>query len=169
MKTIRTYLIASLLIFTLSHQMVAQTTAPEVSIAKIIRDLKDENCSFLEVSKEMFELMSSDEKMETSVKEYFTQMNHLIFLQCHGTRDKKEQLDVASNFESIAEDNHFKLLMRSESGPHKNLFYKRSTGEVNEYLLATQSRIQYISTTLDITSIREMTQIIEVAGEAGGM
>lgn len=169
MKTIRTYLIASLVILTFSSQMAAQSQAPQGDIVKVIRDLKAENCSFLEVSKEMFELMASDEKMEARMKEYFTQMNHLIYLQCHPTRDKNEQLDVAANFEKMAEDNSFKLLMRSESGPHKNLFYKRSAGDINEYLLATQSRIQYISTTMDITSIREMTQIIEIAGQAGGI
>jgi hypothetical protein len=169
MNTIRTYLIASLVILTFSTQMAAQSQAPKGDIVKVIRDLKAENCSFLEVSKEMFELMASDEKMDVRIKEYFTKMNHLIYLQCHPTRDKNEALDVAANFEKMAEDNNFKLLMRSESGQHKNLFYKRDSGDINEYLLATQSHIQYISTTMDITSIREMTQIIEIAGQAGGL
>lgn len=169
MKTTKTYLIALIILFTAFNQAVAQTPAPSVDIAKVIRDLKNDGCSFLEVSKEMFELLASDERAEGKVKEYFTQLNHLLYLQCHGSKDGSETLDVAGNFESIASDKGFKLLMRSESGHNKNLFFKRTQGEVNEYLLATRTRIQYISTSMDITSIREMTQIIEVAGEAGGM
>lgn len=169
MKKIQIYLIAGFMLLTLSHTVSAQSTAPEADVVKLIRDMKFETCSFLEVSKEMFELMSSDERAEGRIKEYFTQMNHLIFLQCHPARGKNENPDLAKDFETIAKDNHFKLLMRSESGPHKNLFYKRKSGDFNEYLLATKTRIQYISTSLDITSIREMTQIIEVTGEAGGL
>ncbi len=169
MKKVQSYLIASLLLVTLNYQLTAQSPAPDNNIVKVIRDMKDDNCGFLEVSKEMFELLASDERAQDRIKEYFSQMNHLLFLECHPTREKHPELDVAKNFETMAADNHFKLLMRSENGPHKKLFYKRKKGDFNEYLLATKTRIQYISTSMDIKSIREMTQIIEVTGEAGGL
>lgn len=169
MKTTKTYLIASLLMLAFLNPALSQSTAPSNDTAELIRSLKTEKCSFLEVSKEMFELLASDERAEGKVKEYFTQLNHLIYLHCPNSKNENEGQDLSRSFESVAEKNHFKLLMRSESAGNKNLFFKRTEGEVNEYLLATTTRIQYVATTLDITSIREMTQIMEVTGEAGGL
>lgn len=169
MKKVQSYLIASLLLVTLNYRLSAQSPAPENDIVKLIRDMKDDKCSFLEVSQEMFELLASDERAQDRIKEYFSKMRHLLYLQCYASRDKNTQPDLAKDFERMATDNHFKLLMRSESGPHKSLFYKRKNGDLNEYLLATKTRIQYISTSMDIKSIQEMTQIIEVTGEAGGL
>jgi len=168
MKHLKPLFIACFALILVAHQGLAQNKAPNADIVNAIRDMKTEDCRFLEVSQEMFRLMSNAERAEGKIKEYFNKINHLVFLQCHPGRDKKIR-DLANEFEKIAQDNHFRLLMRSEARHMTNLFFKREDGDVNEYLLATQDRLQFISTTLDITSIREMTQIISIAGDAGGI
>lgn len=169
MKHLKIYLIACFTIALVHNQALAQSNSSDSAIAKTIRDMRNESCNFLEVSQEMFRLMSKDERVEGKIKEYFSQLNHLLFLQCQPTKEAKDKLDVAAAFEKSEEAATFKLLMRSETGNNKNLFFKRESGEINEYILATRDRLQYISTTLDITSIREMMQILSIAGEAGGL
>ena len=150
-----------------SPNVQAQSPAPDTDVLSLIQGFEVEGCEFLEVSKEMFQLIASDERADEQMRQNFTQLNHLIYLNCFGV--KMEKTNLASRFREKALQNNFKLLMRSESSMSTNHFYRRFAGEVNEYLLATETSIQYISTTLDITSIREMNDLFELAGDAGGL
>ena len=82
---------------------------------------------------------------------------------------ERETVNIAEKFREEANLNNFKLLMRSETSLSTNLFYRRKNGDNNEYILVTEIGIQYISTKLNIISIRELKDIIDMAGSAGDL
>lgn len=146
----------------------------ETNVLALIKSFEKEGCSVLEVSEEMFDILAQDERASAEMKESLSQIDHLIYLNCFKAasgRDpkKKDGFDLAGDFQEEAGDYDFKLLMRSETTVTRSHFYKRTKGEVNEYLLVTKTTIQYIATEMNIMSIRDLKDIIEMAGEAGDL
>ena len=146
----------------------------DTNVLALIKSYEKEGCSVLEVSEEMFDILSQDERASAEMKESLSQIDHLIYLNCFTAasgRDTKNRdgYDLAGDFQKEAADYDFKLLMRSETTITRSHFYKRTKGETNEYLLITKTTIQYIATEMNIMSIRELKDIIEMAGDAGGL
>ena len=143
-------------------------------LLSVINSFEKEGCSVLEVSKEMFEILAQDERASEEGREILKQIDHLIYLNCIGARNRKDKdsmnMNLTEEFKDAAGDNDFTLLMRSQSTVANSLFYKRTQGDINEYILVTNTTIQYISTKLSIMSIRDLREIVqELASTAGGL
>lgn len=159
-------------IFNLSSQSLkAQSPAADADALSLIKTFEIEGCGVLEVSKEMFEILSKDDRASEEVKETFSQIDHLVFLNCFAayTGKERENFDLTKEFKDKAEGYHFKLLMRSEDSLTSSHFYRRNKGAANEYLLVTKTTIQYVATELNIMSIRDLKDILNITGDAGGL
>ena len=151
----------------------AQSPAPKADqdILRLISSFEKTGCSVLEVSDEMFKILAKDERSTEDIKETLSQIDHLIFLNCFGMVKGEKQADfnLTRAFKAKAGDYGFKLLMRSDDSLTSNYFYKRENSDNNEYLLVTKITIQYISTKLNIISIRDLKDIMDLAGDAGDL
>ena len=173
MKAIKTTIIL-LLACTLhlsSLSLSAQSPAPDTDALSLIKTFEMEGCGVLEVSKEMFEILSKDDRASEEVKETLSQLDHLVYLNCFAASSgkKRDSFDLTEEFKDKSEDYHFKLLMRSEDSLTSSHFYKRNKGTINEYLLVTKTTIQYVATELNIMSIRDLKDILNITGDAGGL
>lgn len=173
MKNLRLTLpgLLMLLLLTTNNLNAWQSPAPNESILSLIRSFEVEGCSILEVSKEMFEILAADDRSNKDLKETISKIDHLIYLNCFTALSGKEKKieSIADKFVDKADLNNFKLLMRSQDSFSTNLFYRRQNGQLNEYLLVTDFSIQYISTSLNIMSIKDLKDIIDMAGDAGDL
>ena len=134
-------------------------------IVKDIQKFMNEDCSFFEVTEDMFELLAQNVENDPEMKKNLAEMKHLAHLNCLALSATDQTL--IEKFENEAKLVDFKLLMRTHATNEKSVFYKKTNGDVNEYLLVKHNGIHYLATTLDITSIRQLTDLIYKTGRLG--
>ena len=93
---------------------------------------------------------------------YLKKISYLIYVECED--DKKDFYEVSSNNIDLK---GFKILMRSKNGDEQFTFYRKRKNEVNEYLLIHNGGLSYIITSLNISTIQELSGIMNMIGELG--
>lgn len=130
---------------------------------------KLEGISYFEVSKEMFAMLSESENMEPELKSYMSKLHQLKMIQGSGTN--KRQIGQAAFQKFSTEVNlkdYSRLMTRKETNSSLS-FYKKESKNENEFLLLSTEMIIYITGTLDLKSIGEFEQVMEIAGSAFDM
>ncbi|MDN5211877.1 hypothetical protein QQ020_07435 [Fulvivirgaceae bacterium BMA12] len=152
-------IITTLLLFSFSITK-AQDTNPEL-VASIHEMLND--CSYYEVSEEMFKAVAEDERLQGSEYiNYLEKIRFLIFVEC--PMDRKGFFE---EFVARADLRGFKVMMRSKSASEQFTFYRQTKGDLNSYLLVHNRGVSYIVTQLKISSLQELSQIVQMAGSMG--
>ena len=124
------------------------------------------NVSYFEVSKEMFQILSESKGASPEYKEYISKLSKLKMIKPIHSKEK-EQFDLYENFIVKANLKDFSKLMTSIQPNRKITFYKKKGKKSdNEFLLISSETIIYVTGTLDMKSISEFEQIMEIAGSA---
>ena len=138
----------------------AQNTNPAL-VGRIHEMLKD--CSYFEVTEDMFNTLAEDERYQHEEEmAYLKKIKFLIFVEC--PPDRKMFHD---DFISNAELKGFKIMMRSKSAHEQFTFYRKSVNDLKEYLLLHDRGLSYIVTSLNISTINELSGIMNMAGGLG--
>lgn len=127
---------------------------------------KNENSAYFEVTREMFKMLSESKEASPEFKVYISQLHKLKLLQASG----KDQQDLRNEFyKAFLQQTNLKgysRLMTKKEGNGQLSFYKREWKNENEYLLVSTDMIIYVTGTIDLKSIGEFEQIMELAGSA---
>uniref|UniRef100_UPI0032172D13 DUF4252 domain-containing protein n=1 Tax=uncultured Draconibacterium sp. TaxID=1573823 RepID=UPI0032172D13 len=128
-----------------------------------------ENASYFEVTKDMFQMLSETRDISPDFKEYISKLHKLKMIQPTG--EKKRELGVEFYKIILANTNldGYTRLMTQKDQHSRLSFYKKEGKNGNEFLLVSTNMIIYITGTLDLKSIHEFEQVIEIAGSALGM
>ncbi len=138
----------------------AQETNPEL-VASIHEMLN--GCSYYEVTEEMFKAVAEDERLQRSeYTNYLEKIRFLIFVEC--PMDRKGFFE---EFVSRADLRGFKVMMRSKSASEQFTFYRQTKDDLNSYVLVHNRGVSYIVTQLKISSLQELSQIVQMAGSMG--
>ena len=136
------------------------------SIDDVLNLLKgQENVAYFDVSKEMFQMLSESRNASSEFKEYVSKLTSLkmVKLTIHQSKSK---VHIYKTFMQMVNLKDFSRLMTSESSAKRVSFYQKKNQKVNEYLLVQSNAVIYITGTIDLKSIGEFNQILEVAGGA---
>ena len=129
-------------------------------IKHIRRNLTD--CDYFEVTDEMFKLIAEDERFQGAEQiKYIKQIEYLIFVECQDSR--------TNFFSNVSNFNYsdFKVLMRSRSSDERFTFYRKKNGDMFEYLLIHDGGLSYLITSLSISTLDELSGIMNMAGSIG--
>jgi hypothetical protein len=148
----------------MSFAQVAKTTK-EQSIDDAFKLLKTQKgVSYFDVSKEMFQMLSESKNANPEFKEYVKKLTGMKMVRV-SSRDKIK-IDIYSVFIDMTNLKGFSRLMTSENPTKKISFYQKKSKNENEYLLVQTNTIIYVTGTIDLKSIGEFEQIMEIAGSA---
>ncbi len=139
------------------------------SIDEVFELLKaQENVSYFDVSGEMFQMLSESKEASPEFKEYVSKLTGMKMVRASNGRDKTK-VDIYNLFMMNANLQNFSRLMTSESPAKKITFFRKKGNKNNEYLLVGSNAIIYITGTIDMKSISEFEQVMEIAGSAFDM
>ena len=125
--------------------------------------------SYFEVTNEMFKMLSESKDASPEFKEYISKLHTLSLIQPNGDNRKEHGIGLFNSF--LAQTNlkdYSRLMTKKENGSSLS-FYKKEGKSENEFLLLSTEMIIYITGTLDMKSISEFEQVMELAGNALGM
>lgn len=149
-----------LLILCPLYNTVAQSHNVEL-VAQIHDIAKD--CSYFEVTEEMFKMLAEDERLkQEEMLKYVEKISFLIFVDC-----PEDQVNFYDDFIAKGNLKNFKVLMRSKSVSEKFTFFRKNKNGTYEYLLLHNGGLSYIITTLKISTIQELSGIMNMVGELG--
>ena len=136
------------------------------SIDDVLDLLKNqENVAYFDVSKEMFQMLSESKNASSEFKEYVSKLTGLKMVKLSNRQDKSN-LHIYKTFMQRTNLKDFTRLMTSESSSKKVSFYQKKSSKGNEYILVQTNAVIYITGTIELKSIGEFEQILEVAGGA---
>lgn len=125
-----------------------------------------EGVNYFEVSQEMFRMLSERENINPQFNAYISKLNQLKVLQGH--KEDRRQIGEAMYkefFARVSLKDYTKLMSKKEENSSL-AFYKKENKNENEFLLISSEMIIYITGTLDLKSIGEFQQVMEIAGSA---
>jgi len=130
---------------------------------------KLEGISYFEVTKDMFSMLAQSNNIDPQLKDYMGKLHQLKMIQGRGENQREIKQAAYTKFmETVNLKGYSRLMTRKE--PNSTLsFYKKESKEENEFLLVSTDMIIYISGTLDMKSIGEFQQVMEIAGSAFDM
>ncbi len=162
MKT-KILILTFVLISGISFAQTSKTEGKE-SIDEVFELLKmQKGVSYFDVSKEMFQMLSESKNASPEFKEYVKKLSGMKMVK---KSSRETKIDMYTVFMSNTNLKEFSRLMTSESPTKKISFYQKKSKNKNEYLLVQNSAIIYITGTIDLKSIGEFEQIMEIAGSA---
>lgn len=139
----------------------AQATDPGLvnSIHKVLK-----NCAFHEITEEMFNTVAEDERYQ-HVPEManIRKIRYLIFVEC--PQDRQGFYD---EFLAVANVKDFSVMIRSKSTNEQFTFFRKKRGDMYEYLLLHDEGLSYIVTSLKISTLNELSAVMEMAGSISG-
>lgn len=128
-----------------------------------------EGVNYFEVSQEMFNMLSESENIAPEFKAYISKLHQLKMIQGSGANRQQIGLAVYQKFsETVNLKDYTRLMTRKEANSSLS-FYKKENKTENEFLLLSTEMIIYITGTLDLKSIGEFEQVMEIAGSAFDM
>lgn len=128
---------------------------------------KHENSSYFEVTKEMFKMLSESNHSSPEFKEYVAKLHKLKLLQASG--DPKLSIEFYKVFLQHTNLKEYSRLMTKKEGNGLLSFYKKENKNENEFLLISTEMVIYVTGTIDLKSIGEFEQVMEIAGSAFDM
>lgn len=127
------------------------------------------NMAYFEVTSEMFQMLSQSPEVSPEFKNYISKLSTLRMVQTRSNPDI-QKFKLYEAFLLNANLKEFSNLMISEEPNNKFSFYKRkNTKSDNEFLLVSSESVILIEGQLDMKSLSEFEQIMEIAGSAFDM
>ena len=137
------------------------------SIDEALNSMRDLDYTYyFEVSNEMFKMMSEAEGVDAQYKAYLSKLSSLKMVRAKNTTDKEKELYGIFMAEVNLKD--YSMLMTSTEPNRKISFYKRTKNAVNQFLLVSNTNIIYITGTIDIKSLQEFENVMNIAGRTVG-
>ena len=140
----------------------------KLPITKAMDEVIEAQDSYFEVTKSMFQMLSEAKGASPEYKEYIRKIHSLKMVQPGRSAANHGKL-VLENFMSQVNLQPYKRLMTKKEQNSELHFYKKTNKTENEFLLASTEMIIYITGTIDLKSIGEFEQVMEVAGSAFDM
>ena len=137
------------------------------SIDEALNSMRDLDYTYyFEVSNEMFKMMSEAEGVDAQYKAYLSKLSSLKMVRAKNTTDKEKEL--YGIFMANVNLKDYSMLMTSTEPNRKISFYKRTKNAVNQFLLVSNTNIIYITGTIDIKSLQEFENVMNIAGRTVG-
>lgn len=130
---------------------------------------QNENSNYFEVTKEMFEMLSESKEASPEFRDYISKLSKLKLIEAGGENHIELRKEFYKTFLQQANLKDYSRLMSKKEGNGQLSFYKKEGKSENEFLLVSTDMIIYITGTIDLKSISEFEQIMEVAGSAFDM
>jgi len=138
------------------------------SIDKAIDEIIAAEDSYFEVTKDMFQMLSESKGASPEFKDYIRQLHQLKMVQIASTAVNHGEVVVKKFLENADLKDYSRLMTKKEK--HSVLhFYKKEGKSENEFLLLSSEMIIYVKGTLNLKSIGEFEQVMEIAGSAFDM
>ncbi|SHJ05140.1 protein of unknown function [Tangfeifania diversioriginum] len=128
-----------------------------------------ENASYFEVTKEMFKMLSEAKETSPEFKDYISKLHNLKLIKVTG--DNRQSLGNEFYHAFILQVNlkDYSILMTKKEGQDRLSFYKKEGKNENEYLLISTNMTIYIAGTINLKSLGEFEQVMDIAGSAFDM
>ncbi len=136
------------------------------SAFELLKAQKD--ISYFEVTGEMFKMLSETKETTDEFKDYMRQLTGMKMVRNYNRHDNGAP-DIYKLFMQNTNLKGFSRLMTSETSTRKISFYQKKSKAGNEYLLVQSSAVIYITGTIDLKSISEFEQVMNIAGSAFDM
>jgi hypothetical protein len=127
---------------------------------------QNENSAYFEVTKEMFKMLSEVKEAPPEYKEYISKLHKLKLFQAQGNKNQSLGNEFYNTFLQQTNLKDYSRLMTKKEGNAQLSFYKKEGKNENEFLLVSTDMIIYITGTIDLKSISEFEQVMEIAGSA---
>jgi hypothetical protein len=128
-----------------------------------------ENSAYFEVTKEMFKMLSEVKEAPPEYKEYISKLHKLKLIQVQEHKNQSLGNEFYNIFLQQTNLKDYSRLMTKKEGNNQLSFYKKEGKNENEFLLVSTDMIIYITGTIDLKSINEFEQVMEIAGSAFDM
>lgn len=159
---------AKLILFLLSLSLFSAAQNGNLSIDKSLEKITTPDDSYFEVTKDMFAMLSESKNASPEFINYIKQLHKLKMVQPARTNNDRGDILVSTFLENTNLQGYTRLMTRQDR--HEVLhFYKKEGKSENEFLLLSSDMIIYITGTLDLKSIGEFQQVMEIAGSAFDM
>ena len=122
--------------------------------------------SYFEVSNEMFKMLSESKNASPEFKEYISKLHSLSLIQPNGDSRKEHGIQLFRAFLAKTNLKDYSRLVTKKEGDSNLSFYKKEGESENEFLLVSTEMIIYITGTIDLKSISEFEQVMEIASSA---
>lgn len=140
------------------------------TIEKSINSLnQNENASYFEVTKEMFKMLSESKGASPEFIDYISKLHTLQLVKATGENRNELRIEFYKTFMKEVNLKEYSRLMTNKEGNGQLSFYKKEGKSENEFLLVSTDMIMYITGTLNLKSLSEFQQVMEVAGSAFNM
>lgn len=130
---------------------------------RFVMNYKALQTSYFEVSSEMFKTLAESKEIEPEFKAYIRKLSTLKVAQSDSGK-------LYMNFKTNCDLRKYERLMMKKDEDGLMSFYKRERkGHPNEFLLISDKVVIYIAGEIDLKSIGEFEQVMEIAGSAFDM
>ena len=160
MKTKLILILLTLSIFNFAQKAEKTVTSTMQTFSRL------DYTSYFEVTREMFKMLSESNEASTEFKEYIGKLHTLKLVQATGESRQAHGIQLYQAFLEKTDLNDYSRLMTKKEGDSNLSFYKKTSKSENEFLLVSTDMIIYITGTIDLKSIGEFEQIMEIAGSA---
>ena len=130
---------------------------------------KMEGVSYFEVTKDMFRMLSESPNINAQLKDYMSKLQQLKMIQASGEHQQEISKALFLKFMENTNLKEYSLLVTKKESNSRLSFYKKEAKSENEFLLVSTEMIIYITGTIDLKSIGEFQQVMEIAGSAFDM
>ena len=130
---------------------------------------KNEHASYFEVTKEMFKMLSESKNANPQFKAYVSKLHQLKLLQARGENKNEMGIHFYTAFLQQTNLKDYSRLLTKKEGNDMLSFFKKEGKSENEFLLVSTDMIIYITGILELNSIGEFEQVMEIAGSAFDM
>jgi hypothetical protein len=127
---------------------------------------KYEHVSYFEVTSEMFKMLSESKNASPEFKAYVSKLHQLKLVKAGGGKPITVGNNLYEAFMAQTDLRTYDRLMTKKEGKNQLSFYKREINTKNEFLLISTEMIIYITGTIELKSIGEFEQVMEIAGSA---
>ncbi len=157
-----------LLILFLSFHFFAFSQDGLKTVDKAFELATAQQVSYFEVTAEMFKMLSESKNIGIEYKEYISKLTGLKMVQAKGENRHEAGWKLYELFMANVNLKDYSRLMIKSEPNGKLSFYKKNVkqGAVNEFLLVSTDMIIYVSGRIDLKSIGEFQQVMEIAGSA---
>lgn len=158
-----------LLFLFLAISLLGFSQTGQKTISQTFQLMEEQNVSYFEVTKDMFKMLSESRGASPEYKEYISKLSSLKMVQATGENKREAGQQLYKLFNSNANLKDYSRLMTKSEPNGKLSFYKKDGKSENEFLLVSTEMIIYITGTINLKSIGEFEQVMEVAGSAFDM
>lgn len=163
MKTKLIFILLTISIFSFSQNAEKTIASTLQSFSRL------DYTSYFEVSKDMFEMLSESKEASPEFKEYIAKLHTIKLIQPINENRKEHGIQLHRAFLQQTNLRDYSRLMTKKEPGSSLSFYKKENKSENEFLLVSTEMIIYITGTIDLKSISEFEQVMEIAGSAFDM